>query len=66
MAIHYVNFKDSAYYSAVKIWGHPDFVHRVWDYRAVCEVVPGDVVIYASGDDQQIPSKYSYDDSAHF
>jgi len=67
MAIHYVGMKTTGQYAAaVAVWGQPTMIHKYWDARAVADVVPGDVVIYASGDDQQIPSKYSYDDSAHF
>ena len=65
MAIHFVGFKDERYRAACKVW-RPDFIHRLWDGRAVSEVAPGDVVIFADGDENQPIQKYSYDDSAYF
>lgn len=65
-ALHFVGFKDDRYYNAVKVFGKPDFIHRFWDYRAVCEVAPIDTVIFADGDETQAVREYAYDDSAHF
>jgi hypothetical protein len=65
-ALHFVGFKDDRYWSAVKVWGKPNFVHRHWDYRAKCEVVPGDVAIFAKGDETDEPTLFAYDDSAYF
>lgn len=65
-ALHFVGFKDDRYWNAVKTFGKPDFVHRFWDYRAVCEIAPIDVVIFADGDDSQKIREYTYDDSAFF
>lgn len=63
---HFVGFKDDRYRTAVKVWGKPDFVHRFWDRRAVDEVAPGDVVIFATGDEHQPVMPYAFDDSANF
>jgi len=65
-AIHFVGFKDDRYWNAVKVWGKPDFVHRFWDHRAVCEVTAIDKVIFADGDERQGIRKFTYDDSAYF
>ncbi len=65
-AYHFVGFKDDRYLNAVKTWGRPDFVHRFWDRRAVDEVVPGDVVVFADGDETQAVRPWAYDDSAYF
>lgn len=65
MTIHFVGFKDERYRNAQKIW-KPDFIHRFWDNRALAEIVPGDVVIFADGDEHQPVNPYTYDDSAHF
>lgn len=63
---HFVGFKDDRYLAAVKVWGRPDFVHRFWDRRAVDEVAPEDVVIFADGDERQTVREFAYDDSAYF
>ena len=64
--IHFVGFKDDRYHNAVRTFGRPDFVHRRWDYRAVCEIAPGDVVVFADGDEHSPVHAYAYDDSAYF
>jgi hypothetical protein len=67
--IHFVGFKDDRYWNAVKVWGLPDFYHRVWDVRARQEVSPGDVVIFAREkdyDNWDNPSKWTFDDSSVF
>jgi hypothetical protein len=64
--MHFVGFKDDRWHNAVKTFGMPDFVHRHWDYRAVAEVCPGDMVVFATGDETATPTVYAYDDSAFF
>lgn len=64
--LHFVRFKDDRYWNAVKTFGRPDFVHRFWDHRAVAEVMPGDTVVFAEGDEHQAVVTHSYDDSAFF
>ncbi|MFL0160736.1 hypothetical protein, partial [Mycobacteroides chelonae] len=64
--LHFVRFKDDRYLNAVKTFGRPDFVHRFWDHRAVAEVMPGDTVVFAEGDEHQAVVTHSYDDSAFF
>jgi hypothetical protein len=63
---HFVGFKDDRYMAAVKTFGRPDFIHRFWDRRAVDEVAPGDVVVFADGDEHQPVKPFAYDDSANF
>lgn len=68
-SIHFVGFKDDRYWNAVKIWGYPDFFHRIWDVRAKQEVFPGDVVIFARGNDYDNfdnPTPWNFDDSSIF
>ena len=52
---HFVGFEpySERYWRAARIFGQPSFMHRVWDQRAVVEVMPGDVVIFAKGDEYQ-------------
>jgi hypothetical protein len=64
--LHFVGFKDDRWHNAVKIFGMPDFIHRRWDYRAFCECCPGDVVVFADGDEHSPIYPYAYDDSAFF
>ncbi len=65
-AVHFVRFVPGSerYWHAVRFFGEPDFVHRQWDNRAVQEVAPGDMVIFAEGDEHQEINPYTYDDSA--
>jgi len=63
-AVHFVGFRDpQRYENAVRVFGEPDVIHRVWDQRAQCEVAHGwDTVVFAKYHDTP-PSPYSYDDS---
>lgn len=68
-ALHFVGFKDprrdkdERFNRAVKVFGWPDFYHRGWDRRARREIMDGDTILFAKGDDRQQPSIYSFDDS---
>ena len=64
--LHFVGFKDDHWNTAIKVFGKPDFIHRHWDYRAVCEVCEGDIVVFANGDEHSPVTPYAYDDSAYF
>lgn len=64
-AYHFVGFKDDRVFNALKVFGPPDFWHRHWDYRAVDEVMEGDTVIFATGDDNEPPYRFAFDDSAN-
>jgi hypothetical protein len=61
-AVHFVGFRGEEYRSAVRAFGLPDFVHRVWDNRAVQDVAACDTVVFAKYHDRP-PSPYSFDDS---
>ena len=61
-AIHFVGFRDDRYWSAVKVWGKPDFIHRRWDKRAQREILESDTIVFAIGDDTQEPANFSGDD----
>ena len=65
-AIHFVGFKNDRYHTAVAVFGKPDFIHRFWDYRAVCEVQENDIVVFADGDETQKVNPFAFDDSANF
>lgn len=66
MATHFIGFKKDEFNSAVKVWGVPDFFHRVWDVRARQEVVKGDVAIFACGVFTDTPSPWTFNDSQVF
>lgn len=63
-ALHFVGFRDpQRYANAVRIFGAPDFVHRVWDQRAQPDIAVGmDRVVFARYQDQP-PTRFSHDDS---
>jgi hypothetical protein len=62
--LHFVGFEDDSVHSAIKVFGRPHFWHRFWDHRAAAEVAPGDVVVFAHGDETMPPKEYAFDDSA--
>lgn len=63
IAIHFVGFRDERYWSAVKIWGKPDFIHPLWDRRAMQDADEGDVFVFAKGDETWSVAEYSWNDS---
>jgi uncharacterized membrane protein len=65
-ALHFVGFSNDRYHTAVAVFGKPDFIHRFWDYRAVCEVQENDIVVFADGDETQNVNPFAFDDSANF
>ena len=65
MVLHFVGFKGDEYNRAIKVWGQPDFIHRVYDGRAKAEFFDGDVVIFANGREDKF-TVWSFDDSSIF
>lgn len=59
--VHFVGFRRDEYTSAVRIWGVPDFIHRVNDSRSRREIWEGDTVVYANGSENR-PSEYNSSD----
>lgn len=59
---HFVGFCDDRYWSAVKVFGLPDFIHRRWDKRAAREIAPDDRIVFATGDEHQAPTRSNGDD----
>ena len=46
--VQFIGFRGDEYYSAVKIWGEPDFIHPVNDYRANVDIDwENDIIIFA-------------------
>jgi hypothetical protein len=70
MAVHFIAFRegDQQYWNAVRVFGLPAFVHRVWDVRAKLGGEfdsDHDVRVFAKGAETDAPSPYSFDDSEH-
>lgn len=64
--LHFVGFRGDEFGRAIRVFGQPDFIHRWWDFRAACDIAPGDTVVFATGDESQPFNPYAYDDSSAF
>lgn len=60
--VHFVAFRGDEWWSAVRIWGRPTFIHRGWDRQAKGEIEEGDMVIFARGTEADEPSRWNYPD----
>ena len=60
--VHFVGFCGEEYWSAVKAFGPPHFIHRGWDLRARREIADGDLVVFARGPHDQALRTKSFDD----
>ena len=61
--VHLVGFRGEEYWSAVRAFGPPDYIHRGWDKRARREIdFAVDLIVFATGPHDQAPRVYSYDD----
>ena len=59
---HFVGFRGEEYWSAVKVWGWPDFYHRGYDNRMGKMLADGDLIVFANGCEAKGPQFYSYPD----
>lgn len=59
---HFVGFRGEEYWSAVKVWGQPDFYHCGYDNRMGKVMAVGDLVVFANGCEAKGPQFYSYPD----
>jgi len=66
--LHFVGFRGDQYNSAVRVFGRPDFIHRIWDKRAWAESRDETaVVVFARPKDWENlenPAEHTFDDSA--
>lgn len=60
--IHFVGFRGEEYWSAVSVWGKPDFYHRGYDNRMRREIGADDVIVFANGYEDDGPKWHSYPD----
>ena len=61
-ALHFVGFKGDEFISAVRVFGKPDFFHRVFDARALAEFMDDDTIIFARGTANKF-TPFTFDDS---
>ena len=61
-AVHYVGFRGDEFARARRLFGGPVFIHPRWDRRAQRDIGPGDVVIFAIGDERQPLARFNFDD----
>lgn len=63
--LHFVGFKGDEWFSAVKVWGQPDFIHRHNDARVSGDVIDGDTVIFANRSERRVVP-FTFNDSECF
>ena len=61
--LHFVGFKDDRVWAALRLFGPPDFWHRIWDARAMAEIAPGDEAVFATGGMDDPVRPFTHDDS---
>ena len=59
---HFVGFRGDEYTTAVRLWGRPHFIYMGWDTRARREIQDGDLVVFATGDADQVPREKNWPD----
>lgn len=67
-ALHFVRFPDNhglRFCNAVRVFGRPDFMHKVWDRRVRREIFDGDTVLFAKGEHDQAVAEFNGDDEAY-
>ncbi len=68
-ALHIVGFvllaigPDDRRDYAARIFGPPDFIHRVWDARVHAEIMPSDRVVFAKRQEFSPLTPFAFDDS---
>jgi hypothetical protein len=62
-ATHFIGFRGDEYWSAVRIWGRPSFIHMGWDRRAQRDIADGDTVVFAHGSADQPIGPYNFPDT---
>lgn len=60
--LHFVAFRGDEWWSALRVWGRPDFVHPRWDTRAQREIAQGDTIVFARGTEADQPSRQNATD----
>lgn len=59
--VHFVGFRGEEFWSAVKVWGRPDFIHLINDHRSEGDIADDDLVIFGPKATEE-KSKFSWQD----
>ena len=62
VSVHFIGFRGDEYWSAVRVWGLPDFVHKWHDKRMYGDVGEGDVLVFANKSSPNKVSEYVWQD----
>lgn len=60
--VHFIGFRGEEYWSAVKVFGPPDFVHMTHDNRMYGDVGEYDVLVFGPKAHPDRISDYSWQD----
>jgi len=60
--VHFIGFRGEEYWSAVRAFGPPHFIHLIHDHRMYGDVGPDDVLLFGPKADPNHISKYSWQD----
>lgn len=60
--VHFVGFRGLEYISAVRVFGEPDFIHMVHDFRMYGDVGDGDLILHGPKSTPDTISQYSWQD----
>lgn len=60
---HFIGFRGEEYWSAVRVWGPPHYVHMGLDRRARRDIDPGDTVVFANGAESWPTPDWNYPDT---
>jgi len=60
--VHFIGFRGEEYWSAVKVFGPPDFIHLIHDHRLYGDVGPDDTLVFGPKADPDHISEYSWQD----
>jgi len=65
--VHFVGFRgDAEYIAAVRVWGHPDFIHMFHDRRMYGDVGENDIIVLGpKGRDEPDPRYSDQDHERH-
>ena len=64
-ALHFVGFRGDEFRRAERIFGPPDFIHRINDARMLGDVAENDVVVFANGSEGRL-HLVAFNDSEDF
>jgi len=60
--VHFIGFRGEEFWSAVRVFGYPDFIHKWHDHRMYGDVGDGDTLVFANKATPNIISEFSWQD----